>query len=385
MSKAEPQIRALQLGLGWFPEEAGGIQRICYELLRHLPPSGVEVTGLVAGSSQVARDSGGRVRAFAPPAAPLLVRWRALRRELRRMFGEQQPDLVASHFALYTFPVLDLVRSRPLVVHFHGPWAQESRVEGGSKLAPGIKASLERIVYRRGTRFIVLSWAFRDILHLHYGVSAERIRVIPGGVDVDTFATGLTRQAARDRLGWPQDRPILFAMRRLVRRVGLEDLVTAMDEVRERVPEALLLVAGEGPLAKALLNRVRALGLTTNVRLLGFVAEQDLPIAYRAASLTVVPSTALEGFGLIVAESLAAGTPALVAPVGGLPEVVRDLSPELVLPATGAGPLSEGIVAALTGGSILPSAETCQAYARARYAWPLIAAQVRGVYSEALR
>ena len=85
MSKAEPQIRTLQLGLGWFPEEAGGIQRICYELLRHLPPSGVEVTGLVAGSSQVARDSGGRVRAFAPPAAPLLVRWRALRRELRRM------------------------------------------------------------------------------------------------------------------------------------------------------------------------------------------------------------------------------------------------------------------------------------------------------------
>ncbi len=81
MSKAEPQIRTLQLGLGWFPEEAGGIQRICYELLRHLPPSGVEVTGLVAGSSQVARDSGGRVRAFAPPAAPLLVRWRAMRRE----------------------------------------------------------------------------------------------------------------------------------------------------------------------------------------------------------------------------------------------------------------------------------------------------------------
>jgi glycosyltransferase involved in cell wall biosynthesis len=385
VSKAEPQIRTLQLGLGWFPEEAGGIQRICYELLRHLPPSGVEVTGLVAGSSQVARDSGGRVRAFAPPAAPLLVRWRALRRELRRMFGEQQPDLVASHFALYTFPVLDLVRSRPLVVHFHGPWALESQVEGGRRLTTRVKALLEGTVYRRGTRFIVHTRAFRDILHLCYRVPAENIRVIPGGIDVHQFATDLTQQAARERLGWPLDRPILLAVRRLVRRVGLENLVVAMGRVRKRVPEALLLVAGVGPLAEALWDRVKSLELANNVRLLGFVPDQDLPIAYRAANLTVVPSTALEGFGLPIVESLAAGTPPLVTPVGGSPEVVRDLSPELVLPATGAGPLSEGLVAALTGGLPLPSAEACQAYARARYDWPLIAARVRGVYSEALR
>jgi hypothetical protein len=126
----EPPIRTLQLGLGWSPEWAGGIQRVSYELLRHLPRSGVEVDGLVAGSSHVVRDSAGRVRAFAPADAPLLVRWRALCRELRQMLSERQPDAVISHFALYTFPVLDLVRSHPLVIHFHGPWAQESRVEG---------------------------------------------------------------------------------------------------------------------------------------------------------------------------------------------------------------------------------------------------------------
>jgi glycosyltransferase involved in cell wall biosynthesis len=101
--------------------------------------------------------------------------------------------------------------------------------------------------------------------------------------------------------------------------------------------------------------------------------------------LTVVPSIALEGFGLPIVESLAAGTPPLVTPVGGSPEVVRELSPELVLPAPGAGPLGEGLVAALTGGLHLPSAEACQAYARARYDWPLVAARVQGVYSEALR
>jgi glycosyltransferase involved in cell wall biosynthesis len=385
VSRAEPPIRILQLGLGWAPEETGGNQRIYYELLRYLPQFGVEVNGLVAGSSQVARDSGGRVRAFASSAAPLLVRCRELRRELRRMLAERNVDLVVSHFPLYTFPVLDLIRAYPLVVHFHGPWALESRVEGDREMVARIKASLERAVYWRGTRFIVLSEAFREVLHLHYGVSLERIRVISGGVDMNHFATDLTRQGARERLGWPQDRPILLTVRRLVHRVGLEDLIAAMDQVRKRVPEVLLLVAGEGPLAEVLWDRVKSLELANNVQLLAFLCDQDLPIAYRAATLTVVPSTALEGFGLTVVESLAAGTPALVTPVGGLPEVVGNLSPELVLPATGAGPLSEGLVAALTGELTLPSAEACEAYARERYAWPLYATQVRGVYSEALR
>jgi glycogen synthase len=385
MSGAEPPMHTLQLGMNWFPEDAGGINRVYYELLRHLPRSGTRMRGLVAGSSQVARDSGERVRGFALPDTPLLVRWRALRRELGQMLAEQQPDLVAAHFALYTFPVLDLIRSYPLVIHFHGPWAGESQDEGRRGVNVRIRAAMERIVYRRGTRLIVLSHAFRDILHRDYGVPRQRIRVVPGGVDVDRFAIDVTRREAKERLGWPQDRPIVLAVRRLVRRVGLEELIAAMKEVRKRVPEVMLLVAGIGPLAEKLTNRVNALGLENNVRFLGFVDDEDLTLAYRAAELTVVPTVALEGFGLITVESLAAGTPVLVTPVGGLPEVVRDLSPELVLPGVEVGSLAERLVEALTGGLVLPSEETCKAYVRARYDWPVIALRTHEVYAEALR
>lgn len=385
MSGVEAPMHTLQLGMHWFSEDAGGINRVYCELLHYLPRYGVTLRGLVAGSPQVACESGQRVRAFAPPTAPLPIRWWALRRELRRMLAEQQPDLMVAHFALYTFPVLDLIRSYPLVIHFQGPWALESYVEGGRGLETRIKTILERAVYRRGTRFIVLSCAFRDILHSNYGVSAEHIRVVPAGVDVDRFATGFTRREARERLGWPQDRPIVLAVRRLAQRMGLEDLINAMDKVRTRVPKAQLLVVGKGPLADTLATHLRSLGLEDNVRLLGFLPDEDLPLAYRAADLTVVPTVALEGFGLITIESLAAGTPVLVTPVGGLPEVVRDLSPELVLCGAGAGPLAEGLTAALTGGLSLPSSEACQAYARANYDWPVIAARVHGVYAEALQ
>jgi len=85
------------------------------------------------------------------------------------------------------------------------------------------------------------------------------------------------------------------------------------------------------------------------------------------------------------AESLAAGTPVLVTPVGGLPEAVRALCPQLVLAGAGRRDLAQGIADAVTGALRLPSSEQCRAYAQSRFDWPQIAAQTREVYLEALR
>jgi glycogen synthase len=377
-----PTLMTLQIGMGWFPEQTNGLNRYYYDLLRHLPQVGVAVRGLVVGTPRVVYESGGQVESFSPSSAALLSRCWRVRRAVERMLAERDFSVMVSHFGLYTFPVLDLIRPYPLVIHFHGPWGLEGQAETDWRLATWIKISLERAVYRRGTRLVVLSNAFRDILHRAYEVPMERIRVVPGAVDIDRFATDLTRREAREQLGWPQDRPIVFAVRRLVRRTGLENLITAMNTVCKQVPEALLLIAGEGPLTRVLSAQVQSLDLKNSVRLVGFVADEDLPLAYRAADLTVVPTLALEGFGLIAVESLAAGTPALVTSVGGLPEVVHDLSPRLVLPATGVEALFEGLVAALTGDLILPDAEACRDYARLYYDWSVIAARLRDVYSE---
>ncbi len=378
------KLRTLQLGMGWFPEQAGGLNRVYYNLIRFLPQVGVGVRGLVAGSPELAAQTGGQVEAFAPGTASLPARWRRARRRALQVMAEDDPSLVASHFALYTAPLGRRLRDRPLVVHFHGPWAGEGTAEGQGRLATRFKWLLERSVYRQARRFVVLSAAFREVLHRVYDVPLERIRVVPGGVEVERFATSLTRAEARQRLGWAPDRPVVLAVRRLQRRMGLEHLVAAMQEVRRKVPEALLLIAGEGPLAASLQARIDALGLRETVRLLGFLPEADLPPAYRAADVTVVPTAALEGFGLITIESLAAGTPVLVTPVGGLPEAVQGLSPGLVLGGAEAASLAEGIAGALSGARPLPDAAACQAYASAHFGWPVIARRVRAVYEEAL-
>ena len=146
----------------------------------------------------------------------------------------------------------------------------------------------------------------------------------------------------------------------------------------------LLLIAGKGRLEGELQARITEAGLEDNVKLLGFVPDQHLAALYRAANISVVPTVALEGFGLITVESLASGTPVLVTPVGGLPEAVAGLSPNLVLPETGAKAIAEGLAGALNGSLKLPDADACRRYARENFDNSVIAKRVASVYSEAI-
>ena len=257
-------------------------------------------------------------------------------------------------------------------------------MEGGRGLVYKAKSTLEKTVYQRADRCIVHTRAFGRLLSENYGVDVSRIRIVPSAVDASLFDMNISRIEARRHLGWPQDRPIVITVRRLVNRMGLENLIEAMLAVRCEFPDALLYIAGTGPLRNTLSTRIKSLGLQDHVRLLGFVADTDLPYAYHAADLSIVPSVALEGFGLTTLESLASGTPVLVTPVGGLPEAVGGLSSALVLGGTGSHALAEGLRAALRGALHLPDAKQCRRYVQENYNWPLIVRQVRSVYQEVL-
>ena len=365
--------------MGWFPEQTGGLNRVYYNLMKHLPAVGIQPHGVVAGRSTAIGEAY-HVDTFAPIESPLPRRLLGARR-LMRDLNVRQYQVVGSHFALYTLPALDLLKDVPLVVHFHGPWAAEGQAEGASSFVYNVKDWVENRVYSRAQRFITLSEAFRQVLTERHRVPEEQVSIVRGGVDIGRFAVCSSRREARERLQLPPDRPIVLAVRRLAPRMGLQDLVAAAECIRQRVPEVLILIAGKGPLAGDLQTLIEDSNLSRHVRLVGFVADEDLPLAYRAADLSVVPTVALEGFGLIAAESLAAGTPVLVTPVGGLPEVVQELSQDLVLPTTGPAALAERISAALLGDIQLPDAEACQRFA-AQYDWPVIAAQVARVYRE---
>ena len=372
---------SLHLGMGWFGDQPGGLNRYVAGLLDHLPTAGMGAEAIVVAEGPAGRPD---VRVAASPRQPVLRRLAAVRRAFDEAVAARRPAVVASHFALYAWPARRQLARLPHVVHFHGPWADEGRREGRWRLSAMVRRGVERGVYKTGRRFVVLSDAFGRVLVERYGVPADRVTTVPGGIDLDRFAAaaGAGRAEARRRLEWPADRPVVLCVRRLVRRMGLEALVDAAAELRRSHPDVLVVIGGSGPLRGELEARVRSIGAAGNVRLAGFVSEDDLPWAYAAADVSVVPTDALEGFGLVAAESLAAGTPALVTPVGGLPEVVAGLGDGLVLDGTSAGAVAAGLGAALARPGSLPSAVECRAHA-ARFGWGPVCRRLVGVYAGA--
>ena len=161
-------------------------------------------------------------------------------------------------------------------------------------------------------------------------------------------------------------------------------MIDALPAIVRECPRLLLCIGGRGPLRPLLERRVAAQGLQDHVRFLGYVEEGQLPMLYRAADLNVVPTLALEGFGLTAIEALAAGTPSMVTPIGGLPEAVGKLSPSLVFRSAEAADMAEGILGALSGSTSMPTTEQCRTYARDHFSADLMAERVAAVYREAL-
>ena len=377
-------MQTLQIGMGWFPERAGGLNRYYYDCCHYFADAEIDFKGLVAGQANINNNSQGRVLTFASSQTSLPKRWLGVRSSFKELTKQKNYDVVVSHFAFYTFPLLNLLKNRPLVTHFHGPWALESNVESKKSLAVKAKKWLEQKTYERSQKFIVLSKTFRDILHQEYRIPLEKIHVIPGGVDLKRFNTGISAQEARIKLGWSRDRPIIFCVRRLAKRMGLENLVTAISIVCKKYPNVLLYIGGKGELANTLQAQIEKLNLNDNVKLLGYVSDDDLPLCYRAANFSIVPTVALEGFGLIVIESLAAGTPVLGSPVGGIPEILRPFSTDLVLASSEIEDLASGICEALSGKRKLPSSEDCLSYVKANYTWEVVTSQIKTVYQQAI-
>ena len=165
--------------------------------------------------------------------------------------------------------------------------------------------------------------------------------------------------------------------------MGLEALIEAFAQITLQHPDAKLMIGGQGPLREELEQQVLHAGLSKNVEFLGFIPEATLPVVYAAADLSIVPSSELEGFGLISLESLACGTPVLVTPVGGLPDTVNGLGEDLVLKGTSVDHIAEGLLGWLDGTLRIPSRDACREHVLRNFTWDRIARQVCEVYREA--
>lgn len=253
-------------------------------------------------------DLGAR-RLADPPALVRLVR--LLRRE--------DVDLIHAHGqdASILGGAACFLRPTPLVVTRHVLREPRGTVRERSR------ASLSLASLARADAVVAVSRAVAGRLRDETEIPPARIRVIQNGVDLDRFdPDGLDRSRTeiRSSLGVEPEARVVLVPAVLREGKGHENLLQALPEVKEQVPDVRVLFAGDGECEEVLRRQARALSVDDVVRFLGF--RSDMPELLAAADLVTLPSLE-EALPTVLLEAAAAGRPVLATRVGGVTEIVE--------------------------------------------------------------
>lgn len=179
------------------------------------------------------------------------------------------------------------------------------------------------------------------ICKIHGKELARTVQLIPGWVDTSRFVPVEDRERVKAQLGWPTNLPVLFTLRRLEPRMGLDRLLEASHRLHGEGFDFHLVIAGSGPLRGRLEEQARTLEMDNFVTFIGRVEDSVLPLAYAACDAFVLPTAELECFGLIALEALSAGRPVLATPVGAIPELIRKFDSSWLARSAGTGDIAD--------------------------------------------
>ena len=255
--------------------------------------------------------------------------------------------------------------------------------EPGKPLRYRVGRALDRQVLRRARLLITDSAASRDDIVRLFRLPPERVRVAPLGV-TGRFRPQPAEAVAAVRARYRLERPFLLYVGGIDPRKDVPRLLEAWGGLRARragVPDLALGGAIErDPHFPALLRQAQRLGAADALRVLGFVADEDLPALLTAAEAFVFPSL-YEGFGLPPLEAMACGTPVVASGAGSLGEVLGDAA-LLVRPGE-AGSLADGIARLLDDGALRAALRERGLARAATFTWERTARETLAAYREA--
>ena len=179
-------------------------------------------------------------------------------------------------------------------------------------------------------------------------IAAQSMVKIAPGIDTDHFSPQDAREL-RNELGLTEKK-VIVSVGRLVHRKGQDVLIEAMPAIIRDVPEAHILMIGEGPYRSYLENRVKALEIQERVTFIGRIQYADLPRYICAGDLFVMPSRSrlagleVEGLGIVYLEASACGLPVIAGDSGGAPDAVIEGQTGLVVDGTSKSEVAAAVV-----------------------------------------
>ena len=206
---------------------------------------------------------------------------------------------------------------------------------------------IEKKVFHNIDHFFALTDLERD--YLAELVGPNKVEILTMGVDFNIFKP-MDKYYSREQLGLDVEKRYIVFVGGSQRRKGVEYLIASMKEVLNRCPDTVLIVTG-GKMdewVKKLIEKYKI--SNNNIKWLGYVKYEKLPVIYNSADVFVIPSIleGQEGAPVALIEALACGIPAVGSKIGGIPNIIKNFSSELpagiIIPPRNSKALSEAII-----------------------------------------
>jgi len=325
-------MKILMLTWEYPPRVVGGISRVVYDLSHRLIKDGHEVTVVTYRDGDVPYfedDKGVKVHRIDNYMINPnnFIEWImqmnfAMVGKANQIIAEEGTfDIIHAHDWLVAYAAKALKESFniPIVSTIHA--TEAGRNSGIHDETQRYINDTEWMLTYESTEVIVNSNYMKNELQRLFGLPFEKINVVPNGVNLNAFA-GIERDYEfRRRYAMDNEKIILF-MGRLVYEKGIQNLIAAMPKILDGYHDAKLVVAGKGGMIDELRQQVHALGIDDKVYFAGYMNGKDVQKMYKAADISVFPST-YEPFGIVALEAMLSENPIVVSDIGGLNEIVQ--------------------------------------------------------------
>jgi glycosyltransferase involved in cell wall biosynthesis len=359
-----------------FPPIRGGMGTAAYQQARALAHLGAEVTVFTRRDARPASRPRG-VEVVELPAVIIRGNAACLPQVLWRLQGY---DLVHLHYPF--FGTAELVAARRLVAGPPVVLQYQMDVVGRGWHAHAFRWHRRAIfpfILRAADGIVVTTtdYAASSFLGPQLASSDARLAVIPHGIDLTHLSPNGDGEVDRAQLGITR-RPLIFFLAQLDRTHYFKGLHILFDALA-RIPEAALVVGGDGNMRREYESRAQALGLAERVHFAGDIPDEQLPTYYRAADVVVLPSVdRTEAFGLVLLEAMACGRPVVASRLPGVRTLVDEGRTGYLVEPGNAVDLAETIERCAAETTVLGAA--ARRVVEQRFNWDVIGQQLLNLY-----
>ena len=308
-------MKILMLTWEYPPRVVGGIARVVYDLSHRLIKDGHEVTVVTyrEGETPYFEDDKG-VKVYRVDNYMInpnnFIDWIMqmnfnMVTKVNQIISEQGGfDVIHAHDWLVAYAAKTIKNSYdiPIVATIHA--TEAGRNSGIHDETQRYINDTEWMLTYEATEVIVNSNYMKGEVQRLFGLPFEKINVVANGVNLNKFS-GMDRDYSfRRRYAMDNEKIILF-MGRLVYEKGIQNLIAAMPKVLAGYHDAKLVIAGKGGMMDELKAQANALGLGEKVYFAGYMNGKDVEKLYKAADISVFPST-YEAFGIVALEGMLA-------------------------------------------------------------------------------